>query len=622
VTVEPGSINEGDSFFPSFTATTTGEATITSIVIGWGDGTSTTFSSGTSSGSHSYPDDNPTSTPVDTMSVSVTVYWSDDKSASGSAELTISNLNPSVTITSVEPVTLDDPTDNNRIEEGEGFVIKGKVVDKGHLDSHTAKLYVDLNFDGDTDDAGETQTVSLSPSSTAGNFTFEHTVTILDDGAAYDSSDEPIWGNGTLSDPLSVEVRVTDDDTGSGSGSSSANVFNVAPQMPAYPALTYQLDSEGYLVSATLSGTFMDRGQLDFHKVSVNWGDGVTTVGEELQPGDLDFSLSRTFASGSQVELNDIYSLTVDIVDDDGGAIRAAGPRPTAYEVRISATDADEDGEKPGWFIVTISPPPQTIVTIAISVDADPNLPFALRTDGSDYSTSVTTLVFLPNELRKEIKITPVDDEKVEENEVVQLVIHGAHAMDYSSVYTVGGSQRSLTILDDEWRWVVYDSNPSATIEEGWTDVAVAALEYKFSWSGAYVSEAAAVMITADGHWYGEMYAEPWEVTLQAKARYGFNLNNQTGEVTPDNAWSVMHGTAEQWLGWFTPAVVATIQGFQIVPQERATIVNVAIQGEMGHGAFTSPIQLTVGYFGVTPTIPGASVKLPSIITLRAQRGA
>jgi len=137
----------------------------------------------------------------------------------------------------------------------------------------TAQLEVDLNWDGDVDDEGENVFLSLvAVPDELGEWTFEHTVSeVPDDGR----SDLPWPSNNTAFDPLSITVRVTDDDTLSHSDSETALVHNVAPTL-IISAVTEVPDpnEEGRTLEVRVDGEIDDLGQLDRHEVTITWADG------------------------------------------------------------------------------------------------------------------------------------------------------------------------------------------------------------------------------------------------------------------------------------------------------------------------------------------------------------
>ena len=262
--------------------------------------------------SHKYLDDNPTATPSDNYTVNITIDDGDGGTDLTTAQVTVNNVDPTVSITSITPIDSVKPADggvDGRLDETEGFIVKGTVTDPGVQDTHTATLEVDLNFDGDVNDDGETVSVSLTQVS-PGSYTFEKTIAaVLDDG--------PAPGNDTAQDPLPVTISVRDDDTGVGEGQRSRTIFNVAPAFaPAPDDISFQFDDDFNITSASISGGITDPGHKDIHTVVVEWGDGVT---QTLLDASASFTVRRTFSPDPYFSGDSLYPVTVHLKDDDTG---------------------------------------------------------------------------------------------------------------------------------------------------------------------------------------------------------------------------------------------------------------------------------------------------------------
>ena len=278
---------------------------------------------------HIYLDDDPTTTPSDDYTITVKLEDDDTGVVTKDFSLTVKNVDPKVTITSITPidsVSTDDGGVNGRLDDTEGFVVKGTVTDPGILDTHTATIKVDRNFDGDFDDDGEAVNVPLAGGN--GSWTFEYTVpSIFDDGAFADSTGAPAWNNETTNDTLPVSAFVVDDDTGTAVQTSMHEVYNVPPQFESNshglvePAFTFEFDDEGvYLKNAIVAGSFKDVGTKDFHEVKITWGDGVVTP-EVLGPGVTTYAITRNFGIPGRDDFESIFPIEVEVFDDDKGTI-------------------------------------------------------------------------------------------------------------------------------------------------------------------------------------------------------------------------------------------------------------------------------------------------------------
>jgi PKD repeat protein len=273
-------VNEGDlvAFSGSFTDPNTGDTH--TIEWDFGDGCTT---SGTLTPTHTYADDG-------TYTVTLTI--TDDLGLSGSDTL-------SVTVNNVEP-TVDAGSDQT-VNEGD-LVSLGPATfnDKGTLDTHTATIYWG---DGTTNDVGSVSESPFGPpGSTAGmDGTVSGTHVYADNGA------------------YTVTVTVTDDDGAATADTITINVNNVAPTLLAGVDQTV---NEGDLVYLDPS-TFNDKGTLDTHSATINWGDGTSS-----EPGSVSESPfgppGSTAGMDGKILGNHVYAdngdctVTVIVTDDDG----------------------------------------------------------------------------------------------------------------------------------------------------------------------------------------------------------------------------------------------------------------------------------------------------------------
>ncbi len=120
----------------------------------------------------------------------------------------------------------------------------------------------------------------------------------------------------------SVTVTVTDDDGGAGSDTLTVTVNNVAPTVAAGPDRTV---AEGETLTLAPS-TFNDKGTLDTHTATIDWGDGSPvengTVTESPfgPPGSTAGADGTAAFGGHEYGDNGTYIVTVTVTDDDGGA--------------------------------------------------------------------------------------------------------------------------------------------------------------------------------------------------------------------------------------------------------------------------------------------------------------
>ena len=159
------------------------------------------FNAATGDGSFNcrFADDNPTGTPSDVTSVSITITDDDTGAGTGSQAVTVNNVAPSVTVTGPSPVN----------------------------ESQTLRTYL-----FDTTDPGLNDTFSAgTPDCGTGVFVGPIVFSSTTGDGSFDcrfADDNP---TGTPSDVTSVSITITDDDTGAGTGSQAVTVNNVAPSV-------------------------------------------------------------------------------------------------------------------------------------------------------------------------------------------------------------------------------------------------------------------------------------------------------------------------------------------------------------------------------------------------------
>ncbi|MGI9645160.1 MAG: calcium-binding protein, partial [Ilumatobacteraceae bacterium] len=168
------------------------------VSVDWGEGPPEAATvnqgagAGTFSASHRYLDDDPTGTPSDTYTITVTVTDDDTGSDSDTTSVTVDNVDPVITDI-VSSATFED-----KAEEGETVTVSGTFSDVGTLDTHTATI--------DWDD-GTVEPATVVQGSGGGSFTADH---------AY-----------AAGGVFTVTVTITDDDTGTTSDTVFAVVTGV-----------------------------------------------------------------------------------------------------------------------------------------------------------------------------------------------------------------------------------------------------------------------------------------------------------------------------------------------------------------------------------------------------------
>lgn len=243
-----------------------------SLTVTWGDGTENTynFQAGTTSFSvtHVYLDDNPTNTSSD--SYQAVLQLSDGTSSTPA--------NASITVNNVAP-TLSNVTEGSSADEGAEVTLTGTITDPSPNDSFT--LVVAWG-------TGDTTTVQLQAGATS--FSLTH---------AYAD-------NSPASNPFTISVTLTDDDTGETTDQTTITVNNVAPSFSLGEAVTI---AEGMTFSR--NGSVTDPGGVDTVSGTVDYGDGGGVQALTM--------IGRDFTLGHAYDDNGTYTITVVTTDDDGG---------------------------------------------------------------------------------------------------------------------------------------------------------------------------------------------------------------------------------------------------------------------------------------------------------------
>lgn len=288
--------DEGSTYTLNLSSSDPGDDTITSWEINWGDGTIENVLGNPSSVTHVYADGDAAYT------ISATATDEDGTFAANTLDVFVLNVAPTIT-----SVNLSDTT----IPEGQSVTVSGTFTDPA-LGVPTETFTVVIDW-------GNGATSVATVDNALGTYTATYTY----------ADDHP--DTGTPDDKFTITVTVTDDDGGSSSTADNnlpkpkVTVTNVAPTITAIDLSTTVLD-EGQ--SLTVSGTFTDPalGQAtETFTVVVNWGNGDTSVAV------VDAALGTYTAtylyrddhprSGTD---QDIFSITVEIVDDDGGSYHSS----------------------------------------------------------------------------------------------------------------------------------------------------------------------------------------------------------------------------------------------------------------------------------------------------------
>ncbi len=286
------------------------------LFIDWGDGASGFYpydlQTRAFSHTHQYLDDDPSSTPSDEYTISVTVTDDDEGTSTTTTSVVVQNVDPS----------LGDVVATSPIDEDGTATVTGTISDPGTLDSFT--LVIDW---GD----GASDTYSYA----AGTSSFSESHQYLDDDPT-----------ATAADDYTIALSLADDDTGSATATATLTVQNLDP---ADLTLTLSAGSINENDTVTLGGSFSDAGTRDTHKVVIDWGDGSPTTTLDLAVGVMSFNADHKYLDDNPTAtIFDNYTITVRVSDDDGGAdteqttVTVHNVAPSLTGVPLSTTVFDE----------------------------------------------------------------------------------------------------------------------------------------------------------------------------------------------------------------------------------------------------------------------------------------
>lgn len=341
VTLTP-SLTENGTATLSGTYTDVGATDTHTLQVDWGDGSPLELfavAGGTFGGlTHQYLDDDPTGTPADTKSVTVTLLDDDNGIASATRNVVIQNAAPVVSITG-NPGTSDEGTTIN---------LGSTESDVGTLDTVVSREWT-VTKNGSPYAAGSGAAFSFTP----------------DDNGTY-----------------VVTFAVTDDDTGVGTATETITVNNVDPVINSSNLSVAAVNENG---SVTLSGTYSDVGTADTHTLTIDWGDGSAPETVAIAGGA--FSVNHQYLDDNPTNTSsDLNTITLTVTDDDLGtdgdtqAVTVDNVAPT-----VSINGAPVSGPEGTSIVLTSTvtdPGTQDTFTYSWSVTKDGN-PFASGTNSS-----------------------------------------------------------------------------------------------------------------------------------------------------------------------------------------------------------------------------------------------
>ena len=311
------------------------------LEVDWGDGSDPetfNYPAGTAAFAedHQYLDDDPTGTPQDDYSVTLTLTDSEAGSDAASTTVTVSNVDPVLTNVSVTSVNEDGTA-----------VLTADVSDPGSLDTFEVQI-------------------SWGDGSPAEVFNYPAGTTSISASHQY-VDDNP---SGTPQDDYAVSVTVTDDDTGSNTENTTATVSNVAPVVTAAPnPITAQYSDAAPEVTITATDVAGDP-----MTGSTAWSDGGPFVAG--LPAGLTLTTGACAVSAAANSRSCSWTI-------DGDTTLALG----TYTIRVSVAD-DDLGVTAIDIGLTVAPEDATVTFDAANPVAVP-----VTADGSDASEPFTLVV-------------------------------------------------------------------------------------------------------------------------------------------------------------------------------------------------------------------------------------
>ena len=377
----PATVGEGVKLTRVAKFTDPGFDDIHTASIDWGDGTGArrgivNEAARTITGSHVYDDNG-------TYTVKITVADDNGGVASGSFVVTVNNLAPVVeaganqTPTEGDTVTLDPATFTDSgsadthaatVDWGDTTPVEDRDVDQAldrvagsHIYTDNGRYTVTVCVTDDDKaatcdslivDVGNANPVVFSGSNKSvqeGETSTISQTAFFDAGAADTHSATIDWGDnsssgGTVDQKLdsvtanheyandgthTVTIKVCDDNNGCGTGKLIVTVSNVPTEIVA---LQLQSASPVHIegLPVTLTAPINDKGTLDSHTATIDWGDGTAidagSVAENPfgPPGD-DAGADGTVTGSHEYADNGRYNVTLCVSDDDSTTCRTEG---------------------------------------------------------------------------------------------------------------------------------------------------------------------------------------------------------------------------------------------------------------------------------------------------------
>jgi len=298
-----------------------------------------------------------------------------------------------------------------------------------------------------------------------------------------------------------VKGRIQDKDGGVTGYTAVVAVTNVAPSALLLSLSAASINENG---AVTLSGSFTDPGVADVHTLTINWGDGGSTVATVTPTGTRSFSVTHQYLDDGPSPGNntsaDSYTIQVSIADELGSASNSAAVTVTNLAPVVTTGSAS--------IIVPVGPQPVP-ATLAVAV----NVPF---TDAGTLDIHTCKIAW---------------DDGASTDGVISggaCAYNGTHTYTAAGVYTV-----SVIVYDDDKGQAIYAASDLIVVYDP---------RAGFVTGGGWITSAP-----------GSYVANP---ALTGKANFGFNSKYEKGKTVPSGQTEFQfklgnlnfHSTAYEWL--------------------------------------------------------------------------
>lgn len=343
IAVNPSRVEESSFFGVTVSGTVTDPVDdISNVVISWGDGTTSTSADGgvqlsfieggvAYTATRSYPDDPEGTAADETYSIVVTATDDDGGIGTASSSVIVDNTDPQISSLFL----------TSSVNEGSSVFLEFWIYDQGFQDELTVAI-----------DWGD-GVIETFANVEQGYGQFSHVY--RDDGPS-----------GSASHLYTVIISLTDDDGGLAAVTAFTTVNNVDP---VFDEVVVPLGPINEGQEYVITGSFDDVGLDDTHSLSVDWGDGTTSV---FGDGSITIDqTARTFTATHVYTLENRYFPVLTLTDDDGGQafsgdffIDVLNVAPDLADLAVSSSEIVEGDfitltgrvvdPGDGWFLIVI----------------------------------------------------------------------------------------------------------------------------------------------------------------------------------------------------------------------------------------------------------------------------